>query len=273
VDQLLTIDNLVALLTLTGLEIVLGIDNVVFIAILAGKLPKSQQAAARRVGLGLAMLMRICLLLTISWVMGLTSDLFTIPQFWTSESGDLHGVSGRDLIMLLGGLFLIGKATSEIHDKLEGSHEGSTARAATSFGAVILQIVLIDIVFSLDSVITAVGMVSAPADAQWVGISVMVAAIVIAVLVMLLFAGAIAEFVDRHPTMKILALSFLILIGVVLVAEGFHMHIPKGYVYFSMAFALGVEMMNLRLRRSTEPVKLHQHYDRAAENKTGGHAG
>jgi predicted tellurium resistance membrane protein TerC len=266
VDQFFTVDNLVALLTLTGLEIVLGIDNVVFIAILAGKLPKSRQSAARQIGLSLAMLMRICLLLTISWVMGLTADLFTIPSFWTSQSGDLHGVSGRDLIMLVGGLFLIGKATSEIHEKLEGSHEASVARVAKSFGAVILQIVLIDIVFSLDSVITAVGMVSAPEDARWVGITVMVAAIVVAVLVMLLFAGAIAGFVDRHPTMKILALSFLIMIGVVLVAEGFHMHIPKGYVYFSMAFALGVEMLNLRLRKSPEPVKLHQHYESATSD-------
>lgn len=244
-DQLFTIDNLVAVLTLTGLEIVLGIDNVVFIAILAGKLPVSRQAAARQVGLGLAMLMRICLLLTISWVMGLTSDLFTISAFWTSQPGDLHGVSGRDLIMLIGGLFLIGKATSEIHEKLEGSHEGAAASTATSFASVIVQIVLIDIVFSLDSVITAVGMVSAPANARWVGIAVMVTAIVISVMIMLLFAGSIAQFVDRHPTMKILALSFLIMIGVVLIAEGFHVHIAKGYVYFSMAFALGVEMLNL----------------------------
>lgn len=255
-----TVDNLVALLTLTALEIVLGIDNVVFLAILAGKLPKHQQALARKVGLSLAMLMRIGLLLAISWVMGLTSELFTTPSFWTSEPGDVHAVSGRDLIMFVGGLFLIGKATSEIHNKLEGAHESATGRAAASFGAVIVQIVLLDIVFSLDSVITAVGMVSAPPDARWVGITVMVTAIVVAVLVMLLFAGAIAQFVDRHPTMKILALSFLILIGVVLVAEGFHMHIPKGYVYFSMAFALGVEMLNLRLRRSPDPVKLHQPY-------------
>lgn len=273
VELLFTIDNLVALLTLTGLEIVLGIDNVVFIAILAGKLPKSQQAAARQVGLGLAMLMRICLLLTISWVMGLTSDLFTIPGFWTSDLGDAHGVSGRDLIMLLGGLFLIGKATSEIHEKLEGSHETSKARVPTSFVAVIVQIVLIDIVFSLDSVITAVGMVSSPPDAKWVGISVMVTAIVIAVIVMLLFAGAIANFVERHPTMKILALSFLIMIGVVLMAEGFHVHIPKGYVYFAMAFSLGVEMLNLRLRKGAEPIKLRQRYEDVAKKGGRGSAG
>ncbi len=268
-ELLFTIDNLVALLTLTALEIVLGIDNVVFIAILAGKLPQSQQALARQVGLGLAMLMRIGLLLTISWVMGLTTDLFTIPRFWTGEFGDMHGVSGRDLIMLIGGLFLIGKATSEIHNKLEGAHESSATPAATSFGAVILQIILLDIVFSLDSVITAVGMVNAPKDARWVGITVMVIAIIIAVLVMLLFAGAIARFVDRHPTMKILALSFLILIGVVLVAEGFHVHIPKGYVYFSMAFSLAVEMLNLRLRRAREPVKLHRQYEREVADTLG----
>ncbi len=270
-ELLFTVDNLIALLTLTGLEIVLGIDNVVFIAILAGKLPQNQQAMARQVGLGLAMLMRICLLLTISWVMSLTSELFSIPSFWTSEPGDSHGVSGRDLIMLIGGLFLIGKATTEIHAKLEGMHETAKAGSATSFGAVIVQIVLIDIVFSLDSVITAVGMVSSPPDAKWVGITVMVTAIVVSVMVMLLFAGAIARFVDRHPTMKILALSFLILIGVVLMAEGFHMHISKGYVYFAMAFALVVEMLNLRLRRSPDPVKLHQRYKGKVPTSTGNH--
>ena len=271
-EQLLTVDNLVALLTLTGLEIVLGIDNVVFIAILAGKLPREKQGAARQVGLGLAMLMRICLLLTISWVMSLTGELFSIPAFWTSDPGDSHGVSGRDLIMLIGGLFLIGKATTEIHNKLEGSHEHATVGAASSFGSVIVQIVLIDIVFSLDSVITAVGMVNAPPDAKWVGITVMVTAIVVSVMVMLMFAGAIARFVDRHPTMKILALSFLILIGVVLMAEGLHMHISKGYVYFAMAFALVVEMLNLRLRRSPDPVKLHQPFEGTIPTNTGGHS-
>ena len=260
-----TLDNLAALATLTSLEIVLGIDNIVFIAILAGKLPEQKRAKARQVGLGLAMLMRIGLLLAISWVMGLTTDLFSIPRFWEGDAGDWHGVSGRDLIMLAGGLFLIGKATSEIHDKLEGSPEEKIARSAASFPAVIVQIVLIDVVFSLDSVITAVGMVEAPPDAPWVGISVMVTAIVISVLIMLVFAGTIAGFVERHPTLKILALAFLILIGVVLVAEGFHLHIPKGYVYFSMAFALGVELLNLRLRKVTAPLTLHQGYVRAAE--------
>ena len=247
---LFTLDNFVALATLTSLEIVLGIDNVVFIAILAGKLAPEKQHLARRVGLGLAMLMRIALLMAITWVMGLTADLFIIPSFWTSEIGDAHGVSGRDLILLIGGLFLIGKATTEIHSKLEGVHGELASQEAASFGLVLLQIVLLDIVFSLDSVITAVGMVATSPEAPWVGITVMVAAIVLAVVVMLTFAGRIAAFVERHPTMKMLALSFLILIGVVLVAEGLHMHIPKGYVYFSMAFALGVEMLNLRLRKA-----------------------
>jgi predicted tellurium resistance membrane protein TerC len=250
VALLFTLDNLVALATLTSLEIVLGIDNVVFIAILAGKLPAEKQGLARRIGLGLAMIMRIALLLTINWVMGLTANLVTIPSFWTGESGDAHGVSGRDLILLIGGLFLIGKATSEIHRKVEGAHEELASQRATSFGMVLLQIVLLDIVFSLDSVITAVGMVATSPEAPWVGITVMVTAIVLAVVVMLTFAGRIATFVDRHPTMKMLALSFLILIGVVLMAEGLHMHIPKGYVYFAMAFALGVEMLNLRLRKA-----------------------
>lgn len=258
-ELLFTLDNVVALATLTALEIVLGIDNVVFIAILAGKLAPEKQGLARRVGLGLAMLMRIALLMAITWVMGLTAELFSIPSFWTGESGDAHGVSGRDLILLIGGLFLIGKATSEIHRKLEGAHESHASREAASFGLVLTQIVLLDIVFSLDSVITAVGMVATSPEAPWVGITVMVTAIMLAVGVMLVFAGGIAAFIERHPTMKILALSFLILIGVVLVAEGLHVHFPKGYVYFSMAFALGIEMLNLRLRKTstkkTPPMK------------------
>jgi predicted tellurium resistance membrane protein TerC len=260
VTELLTVDNLVALATLTALEIVLGIDNIVFLAILAGKLPQRQQPRARRVGLGLAMLMRILLLLALGWVVGLTADLFAIPRFWTSEAGDEYGVSGRDLIMFVGGLFLIGKATYEIHDKLEG-HEATGPKAvAASFSMVIAQIVLIDIVFSLDSVITAVGMVQTRPEAPWVGLTIMITAVVIAVLVMLVFAGAISEFVGRHPTMKMLALSFLILIGSALVAEGLHFHIPKGYVYFAMAFSLGVELLNLRLRKVSAPVTLHQTY-------------
>jgi predicted tellurium resistance membrane protein TerC len=263
--DLLSVDNLVAFATLTALEIVLGIDNVVFIAILAGKLPQHQQGKARRVGLGLAMLMRILLLLGISWVMGLTFELFSIPQFWTSEAADAHPISGRDLIMLVGGLFLIGKATYEIHHKLEGPEEHGATRVPSSFAAVIVQIMLIDIVFSLDSVITAIGMVQTRADARWIGLTIMISAVIVAVLVMLAFAGVIARFVERHPTMKMLALSFLILIGVVLVAEGFHAHIPKGYVYFAMAFSLAVETINIRMRKVSTPVRLHEpHYEEPA---------
>lgn len=249
-----------AFATLTALEIVLGIDNVVFLAILAGKLPERQQASARRVGLTLAMLMRIALLLALGWIMGLTADLFSIPRFWTGEAGDAHGVSGRDLIMLVGGLFLIGKATYEIHDKLEGHEPTGAPPAPTSYAMTIVQIVVIDAVFSLDSVITAVGMVQTREDAAWVGLTIMITAVVIAVLVMLFFAGAISDFVGRHPTMKMLALSFLILIGTSLVAEGLHVHLPKGYVYFAMAFSLGVELLNLRMRKVSAPVALHQTY-------------
>jgi len=262
VSELFTLDNLVAFATLAGLEIVLGIDNVVFIAILAGKLPEERQASARRVGLMLAMFTRVLLLLAVGWVMGLTATLFEFPRFWTSDSADAHGVSGRDLIMLVGGLFLIGKATHEIHDKLEGPRQpGTVAEAARSFSGVVTQIILIDIVFSLDSVITAVGMVGASVEKKWVGLTIMIAAVVVSVMVMLAFAGRIAAFIARHPTMKILALAFLILIGVVLVAEGFHAHISKGYIYFAMAFSLAVELVNLRVRRASEPVKLHQRYE------------
>jgi predicted tellurium resistance membrane protein TerC len=253
----------VALATLTGLEIVLGIDNVVFIAILVGKLPETQQARARRVGLGLAMLMRIVLLLAVGWVMGLTQDLFSLPRFWTADASDRYGVSGRDLILLVGGLFLIGKATYEIHDKLEGPADAAAAPVASSFAAGIAQIVLIDIVFSLDSVITAVGMVQTRPEGRWVGLTIMITAVVISVLIMMMFAGVISAFIERHPTMKILALSFLILIGIMLVAEGLHAHLGKGYVYFAMAFSLGVELLNMRLRKVTAPVKLHQTYVRA----------
>jgi predicted tellurium resistance membrane protein TerC len=239
VAELLTTDNLVALLTLTLLEVVLGIDNVVFISILTGKLPKEQQPKAWRIGLGLAMAMRIALLFSISWVMTLTAPLF-------APFG--HELSGRDLILLLGGAFLLAKATWEIHDKLEGggSHGGSGGTA--SFSSILLQIVVLDLVFSLDSVITAVGMASQ--------IWVMIAAVVISMGFMLAFAQAIGAFVERHPTVKMLALSFLILIGVLLIADGFGQKIPKGYVYFAMAFSLGVEMLNLRLRKKSVPVEL-----------------
>jgi predicted tellurium resistance membrane protein TerC len=257
--DLFTPEHLIALATLTALEVVLGIDNIVFLAILSGKLPKEQQPSARQIGLMLAMGMRILLLLAIGWVMGLTEPLFTL-SFWVEE-GKPHGVSGRDLILLVGGLFLIGKATYEIHDKLEGSeHHAGRKAVPASFALVIVQIILIDIVFSLDSVITAVGLVQASGETRWVGLTIMITAVVIAVLVMLAFAGPIANFVEHHPTMKMLALSFLILIGVMLVAEGLHKEIPRGYVYFSMAFSLGVEFLNMRLRKVSEPVKLHQTY-------------
>ena len=234
----------IALLTLTALEIVLGVDNIIFISILAGKLPAARQDRARRVGLVLAMLMRIGLLLSLAWIMRLTAPFFTVFG---------HAVSGRDLILLVGGMFLIGKSTFEIHEKLEGTEGGGSARAAVTFRGVVVQIMLLDIVFSLDSVITAVGM------AQQV--SVMVAAVVISVLFMMWWSRAIGEFVERHPTIKMLALSFLILIGVNLVADGLGQHIPKGYTYFAMAFSVMVEMINLKLRaRLADPVHLRDAY-------------
>jgi len=239
--DLLQPETLISLLTLTAMEVVLGIDNVVFLSILTDKLPREQQPLARRLGLGLALIVRIGLLFAISWVMSLTAPLFAVAG---------KGFSGRDLILLGGGLFLLGKATHEIHGKLEV--EGDRPKGGTaSFGLVLVQILAIDVVFSLDSVITAVGM------AQHV--AVMVIAMVIAVGFMLAFAGAISAFVDRHPTMKILALSFLLLIGVMLVAEGMGQHIGKGYIYFGMAFALGIELLNMRVRRKHHaPVHLHQ---------------
>jgi predicted tellurium resistance membrane protein TerC len=244
--ELLTTESLIALLTLSGLEIVLGIDNIVFISILVAKLPVDEQARARRIGLLLAMGMRIALLLAISWVMGLTRPLF-------SAMG--NSFAGRDLILLFGGLFLVAKATWEIHDKLEGEGQAGDGqgKARASFGAILLQIVMLDVVFSLDSVITAVGMAR--------HIEIMIAAVMISVGVMLVFAGTIAEFIERHPTMKMLALSFLLLIGVVLIADGFGQHVSKGYIYFAMAFSLFVEVLNIRIRRAkAEPVQLHQSY-------------
>ncbi len=230
----------IALLTLTVLEIVLGIDNIIFISILAGRLPADRQPKARRWGLALAMLMRIALLLSIAWVARLTNPLFEVLA---------HPVSGRDLILMVGGLFLLFKATREIHDKLEGEEGRGDAKVATaSFASVIVQIMLLDIVFSLDSVITAVGM----AEQLWV----MVTAVVLAVLVMLVSSGPISDFVHRHPTVKMLALSFLLLIGMSLIAEGLGHHIPKGYIYFAMGFSVFVEALNLRLRKKVEPVEL-----------------
>ena len=242
-DWITSPEGWIALLTLTVLEIVLGIDNIVFISILAGKLPQHDRARARKVGLSLAMIIRILLLLSITWVMGLTAPLFAVLG---------QEISGRDLILLVGGLFLIGKSTLEIHEKLEGVEGHGSAKVAKSFLSVIIQILLLDIVFSLDSVITAVGMAE--------DVAVMILAVIIAVGVMLVSSGAISDFVDRHPTVKILALSFLLLIGVSLIGEGLEQHIPKGYIYFAMAFSVFVEMINLRVRAKVDPVQLHQPY-------------
>jgi predicted tellurium resistance membrane protein TerC len=233
----------VALVTLTALEVVLGIDNVVFISILAGKLPAEERSRARSVGLGVAMVSRILLLLSISVIIKLTEPIFTVFE---------EELSGRDLILLGGGLFLLAKSTFEIHDKLEGREGEVSARVAPSFVAVIVQILLLDMVFSLDSVITAVG----TAD----DVEVMIAAVVIAVGVMLASSGVISAFVERHPTVKILALSFLLLIGMSLVAESLDQHIPKGYIYFAMAFSVFVEALNLRMRARAAPVHLHSGY-------------
>jgi predicted tellurium resistance membrane protein TerC len=233
----------VALVTLTVLEVVLGIDNIIFISILAGKLPPADRERARKIGLMLAMVMRILLLLSLAWIIRLTAPLFTVLG---------NEISGRDLILLVGGLFLIAKSTHEIHDKLEGEEGHSSKKVAATFSGVIVQIMLLDIVFSLDSVITAVGM------AQQLG--VMITAVIIAVAFMMWWARSISEFVDRHPTVKMLALSFLILIGVNLVADGLGHHIPKGYTYFAMGFSVFVEMLNIKLRGKSYPVNLHDAY-------------
>lgn len=244
-ENLFTLENGIALLTLTVLEIVLGIDNIVFISILADKLPEHQRAKARQMGLGLALVTRVLLLLSLSWIIKLEEPLFTLPVLNI-------GISGRDLILLGGGLFLIYKATHEIHDKLEGKSGHAGEKVASSLAAVVIQIGLLDIVFSLDSVITAVGMARV--------IAVMVTAVIIAVIIMLFASGPISAFVSRHPTVKILALSFLLLIGTALVAEGLHQHIEKGYVYFAMGFSVFVELLNMRLRAVSEPVQLHSPY-------------
>jgi predicted tellurium resistance membrane protein TerC len=234
--ELLSDPNMwIALLTLTVLEIVLGIDNIVFISILSGKLPKEKQKKARQTGLALALITRILLLLSLSWVMSLTAPLFSVLQ---------QEVSGRDLILLIGGLFLIYKATVEIHEKLEGENHDTEIKGKVNFSSVILQILILDVVFSLDSVITAVGMAS--------HIEVMIAAVVISVIIMLFAAESISKFVNQHPTVKMLALSFLVLIGVSLLAEGLDQHIPKGYIYFAMAFSVLVEMLNLRLNKKSK---------------------
>jgi len=242
---------LIALATLTFLEIVLGVDNIIFISILSGKLPPAQQPKARRIGLLLAMGTRIVLLFSLAWVIRLTAPLFNVVG---------QEISGRDLILILGGLFLLAKSTHEIHDRLEGEEGHSSAQAASSFASVLIQIALLDIVFSLDSVITAVGMVD--------HVSVMIVAVVISVLIMMLAAEPISAFVHRHPTVKMLALSFLLLIGMSLLAEGFDHHIPKGYVYFAMGFSVFVEAMNLRIRKKVMPVNLRDAYVADPETKT-----
>ena len=242
-DWMSSAEGWIALLTLTVLEVVLGIDNIVFISILSGKLRPDQRERARRLGLSLAMIIRVLLLLSISWVMGLTAPLFALLG---------HRVSGRDLILLIGGLFLIAKSTHEIHGNLEGTDGHGPGQVVASFNSTIIQILLLDVVFSLDSVITAVGM----ADE----VSIMIIAVIVAVAVMMTAAGAISTFVQKHPTVKMLALSFLLLIGVSLMADGFGQHIEKGYIYFAMGFSVFVEMINLRVRAKSTPVRLHAKY-------------
>jgi predicted tellurium resistance membrane protein TerC len=242
-----------ALVTLTALEVVLGIDNIIFISILTGKLPVELREKARLTGLFLAMFIRIALLFSLTWLMGLTAPIFTLMG---------TGISGRDLILISGGLFLIWKSTMEIHEKLEGAEGEASVKVGASFRGVIFQILLLDIVFSLDSIITALGMANQ--------LAVMVAAVVIAVGFMMVFSGKIGAFVENHPSIKILALSFLILIGVALIGDGLDTHIPKGYIYFAMAFSVGVEMLNLRLARRSVPVRLHQPYLEDPGNGNGG---
>jgi len=236
-------ESLIALLTLTVLEIVLGIDNIIFISILSGKLPKHQQDKARLTGLALAMITRILLLFSIVWIMKLTLPLFTVLG---------QEISGRDIILIAGGLFLLAKSTFEIHDKLEGDEGHRSAKVAKSFGSVITQILLLDIVFSLDSVITAVGMAN--------NIIIMIVAVVIAVGIMMVSSKSISNFVEKHPTVKMLALAFLLLIGVSLIAEGLDQHISKGYIYFAMAFSVFVEMLNLKMKSKTKPVELRNRF-------------
>jgi predicted tellurium resistance membrane protein TerC len=243
----------IAFLTLVALELVLGVDNIIFISILAGKLPANQQKRARRTGIGVAVISRILLLFSLSWIIGLTEPLFSVLNF---------EISGRDIVLFLGGLFLLGKATNEIHQKLEGVEGHASARVKPSFASVIVQVLLLDVIFSLDSVITAVGMVD--------HLPVMIAAVLVAAAAMIVLADPLGDFVERHPTVKMLALSFLLLIGFTLVVESLHQHIPKGYIYFAMGFSVFVEMLNLRLRKARSPVELHEPYTtEASENRTG----
>ena len=255
-DLLTSPEAWIAFATLTALELVLGIDNIIFISILVDKLPKAQQEMARRVGLFMAMFMRIALLLVLAWIVGLVEPLFTVLG---------QAISGRDLILILGGLFLVWKSTTEIHGSMEGEEGHAAGAVKATLAAVLLQIMVIDLVFSLDSIITAVGMVD--------DVRVMIAAVISSVALMMVFAGPIGRFVSAHPTIKVLALSFLVVVGVVLIAEGFDSHVPKGYVYFAMAFSLGVEMLNIRMRkRSANAVHLHSPYeapaDTSAQNKS-----
>ena len=242
----------IAFATLTALELVLGIDNIVFISILVDKLPKAQQEVARRLGLFMAMFIRVGLLMVLSWIVGLTAPVFTVIG---------QEISGRDLILICGGLFLIWKSTGEIHQSLEGEEGHASSAVQATFAAVIVQIMVVDMVFSLDSIITAVGMVDS--------LPVMIAAVIVSVGLMMLFAGAIGRFVSDHPTIKMLALSFLVVVGVVLIAEGFEYHVPKGFVYFAMAFSLSVELLNIRMRRkSAKPAHLHAAYAREKAAQT-----
>ena len=251
-EYLLSPEAWIAFLTLTALELVLGIDNIIFISILVDRLPPERREFARRLGLGLAMFMRIALLLLLAWIVGLIAPLFSVLG---------EEISGRDLILIGGGLFLLWKATGEIHQLLEGEEGGEGARVASTFAGIIAQVIVIDLVFSLDSIITAVGMVR--------DIPVMVAAVIASVALMMMFAGPIGRFVSRHPTIKMLALSFLIVVGIALIGDGLDFHVPKGYIYFAMAFSVGVEMLNLRLRRKGEPVHLHEPYAIAAGEREG----
>jgi predicted tellurium resistance membrane protein TerC len=240
-EGLLTTEGIVSLLTLTFLEIVLGIDNIVFISITAGRLPQADQKKARNLGILLALLVRIALLLGVSWIIGLKEPLFSVGKF---------ELSARDLILVVGGLFLLGKSTSEIHAKVEGEAEQMRQIKVISLRSAIIQIILLDIIFSLDSILTAVGLVE--------NVLIIIIAIVISLIVMLVFAKKISDFIHKHPAMKLLAISFLMMIGLVLVLEGLHVHVPKGYIYFSMAFALGIEVLNMKIRKNTKPVELRE---------------
>ena len=237
-EELLSVEGLVSLATLTFLEIVLGIDNIVFISIISGRLPLEKQGKARNIGIVLALVARILMLLGVSWIIGLRATIFTIGTF---------SLSYRDLILITGGLFLLAKSVSEMHNKLEGGHEENKVKA-TTFRSTIFQIVILDLVFSLDSILTAVGLVE--------NLPIIITAIVISLGVMLIFSRKISSFINDHPTMKILGISFLMMIGMLLVVEGFHVHVPKGYIYFSMAFALGVEILNMKIRKKTAPTKV-----------------